>query len=224
MKSTILACLISFALSAAIVPTSPALAWTAAYNTGTTANATCALTGSLTLTYPAMTAASTEQHGLWISSTSAATTASTSDYSIFMSFATTSVLTSTMSTTFATSPSATFYTSSGTAWVSNTSLTVNGSTITVGTAPTYTTAFTIYVPFVQVNATSSNFTKSSLSYNFWVLVNDNSATAYTMSAWTGTSSGSTTIGYSACATGMAAIKSGSIASSILSSIFALSFF
>ena len=224
MKFIILACFIALGFSVTVTNTT--LTWTAAFNTGTTTNATCALTGTFSGTYASMTntSATTEQMGLWVASTSAVTTTSTSDYLVFIAWAGTSVQNSstTFSTTFATVPSATLYGSSGSAWTaSSATLTTNGSTITTAG----TVAFTTYLPFTATNMTSSNFTKSSLSWNYWVYIAEGS-TAYTQSSnsWTGSTAGSTTIGFSACTAGMAAIKSGSIATSILSSIFALSFF
>ena len=223
MKPILFACLFAFALSTTV--SSTALTWTVAYNAGTTSNATCALTGSFLATYGTMVVGP-EYHGLWVSSTSAVTTASSTDASIFLAWTAAAPTTSTLTTTsFTTSPSAALYTSSGSAWTASTSsLTTNGSTITVGTAPTYTTAFTIYFPFTAMNQTSTNFTKSSLSWSYWILVSETAAYTQSSASWTGTATGTTSISISACTGAMALIKSGSLATSILSSFFALSFF
>ena len=222
MKFILIACLFAYACSLAISATS--LSWTVAYNAGTTSNATCALTGSFLATYAGM-GSTADYMGLWVASTSAVTTTSTSDNLVFYAWTVTSTAADALSTTITTAPTGTLYGSSGSAWTaSSSSLTTNGSSLTAGTTGIYTTAFTTYFPFTAINMTSSNFTKSSLSWNYWAYISETAAFTQSSSTWTSTATGSTSISLSACTTGMSAIKSGSIASSILSSIFALSFF
>lgn len=222
MKFLILALTAAVAFSAATVGTT-SLSYTATYNTGTKLNATCSLATSFTGTYAGMTAGS-EYHGLWLASTTTVTTASTADMMIFAAWTETSTGATAMSTTFATAPAATAYSSSGTAWVSNASITTNTTSITAGATGVYTTAMTFVLPLALVNGTSSNFTKSSLSWNYWIVLSESAALTYNSASWTGTATGTTTISLSACTTGMAAISSSSYVASIISSFLALSFF
>ena len=213
MKFILLATLTAYALAVGF--TSTAVTVTAAYTSGTKTNATCGLTLGVSGTL-AVTASSAEYFGLWLSSTSAVTTTSASDYYITCNWQVASASTSTVATTFTTSPACTAYTSSGTAWVSNSTLTTSSSTITAaGTLSTMAA-----LGFVFVNATTSNFTKTSLSLYNWVVMSEGSAAAWGTTA----STTQTTIALSACTTGMAAIASSASQSSIISAVLAFSFF
>lgn len=222
MKFYILALTVAIAYSSTIASTS--LSYTATYNAGTKLNATCSLATSFTATYASLVTGS-EFLGLWLASTSAVTTTSTSDMMVFVPWTATSTGGAVLSTTFVTAPMASAYSSSGTAWTLNSSLTTNTTSITAGaTAGIYITAFTFVLPLAFINFTTSNFTKSSLSWNYWAVITT-SAVTYNSASWTGSALGATTIGLSACTTGMAAITSGSsLVSSVLSSFLALSFF
>ena len=222
MKFLILALTVAVAFSASAI-SATSLSYTATYNTGTKLNATCSLATSFTATYATLVTGS-EFMGLWLASTTAVTTASTADMMIFASWTATSTGAAALSTTFATAPSATAYSSSGTAWVSNASLTTNTTSITAGATGVYTIAMTFVLPLALVNASTSNFTKSSLSWNYWAVITT-AAVTYNSALWTGSALGTTTIGLSSCTTGMAAITSGSsLVSSLLSGFLAMSFF
>lgn len=228
MKFLILALTVAVAFSTTIATTS--LAYSTTFNTGTKLNSTCSLATTLTGTYAAATASTTkvQQHGLWLASVSTVTTASASDMMIFAMWGTTSTDAAVLTTTaYATAPTATGYGSSGSAWTSSGSITVSASSITAGaSAGIYNHLMTFALPFTLVNATTSNFTKTSLSWNYWIKVNEGT-TAYTYNdaAWTGAATGTTTIDLKTCTTGMSAITSGSsLVSSIISSFMALSFF
>ena len=202
MKFILLATLACYALATTFASNTVTI--TAAYTSGTKTNATCGLTIGVTGTIAAATATAgtAEYFGLWLSTTSAITTASASDYYITCNWQVATAATAqTLVTTFTTSPACTAYTSSGTAWVSNSTLTTSSSTITA----TGTLSTMAALGFVFVNATTSNFTKSSLSLYNWVAVNEGSA-----ATWTGTSSTQTTIALSACTAGMAAITSSAL--------------
>lgn len=216
MKLILLALVFAYAYSAASYG-SYVYAVAAAPYGSTKTNGTCNITQSLGVSFTGGTTA-VNNMGTTLSSTAGATTASSSDWNIFCSFATTQNGASTVATTFATAPACTLYKSSGSAYAAAGSLTTTSAVTSANIA-----SYMIPLTYELTNATTTNFTKSSLSLFFVGTV----AEAGSLPTYNAAFSGGTAItaDVSTCTTALKAFTSFSAHTvTIISAVFGFSFF
>ena len=227
MKFIILAAIFAIAFSGYTMTTaSTTLALTAAVGTSTNptkTNGTCNVTVTHAAPFTSATGGpTTTNNGLWMMTSTSATSTATTDFGILCTYATSNNAATTVTTTFVTTPSCALYIGTGTTYSANTTLTpYNPSVTTAATA-----SFVLTLSYANSNWTTQNFTKDSFSMS-WIYISSETATAYTYTTTiAGTAGGSTsTLSLSACNTALKAYTSGStVQNSVLGSILALSFF
>ena len=213
--------LVTLAAAVFSAPTYTSVTLTTAYNTGTKLNATCGVTIASTIALGTIASGKAEKFGLWLTTSTAVTPSALTDWEIYCAYAGTSDSTTTLTASTTLTATCTLYAAASTsAWAtSGTSLTTSSSSLTAAGLFTTTAA----IGFDLWNTTTSNFTTTSKTLYAWG-GNGEDATAVPA---TGTAYGTatTTLTFTTCNTGMAAIKSGSaLANSFVSAFLTLSFF
>ena len=228
MKFIIIATLAALAFSYTMTTASTTLAFSAAVGTTsnpTKTNGTCNVTVTHAAPFTAgagVTATPvTTNNGLWMMTSTSATTTATTDFGILCTYATSANSATAVTTTFVTSPACALYVGTGTTYSANTTLTPYNSAVTTAA----TASFTLTLSYANSNWTTQNFTKDSFTIS-WIYISSETATAYTYTTTIAGTAGSatSTLSRAACNTALKAYTSGSIQNSILGSILALSFF
>lgn len=231
MKFILIAATIALAFSATVyAPTaaSTTLAFSAAVGTTsnpTKTNGTCNVTithaAPFTLGNGVAGTPVTINNGLWMMTSTSATSTATTDFGILCTYATSGNAATTVTTTFVTTPACALYVGTGTTYSANTTLTPYSPAVTTAA----TTSLTLTLSYANSNWTTQNFTKDSFTIS-WIYISSETTTAYTYTTTIAGTAGSatSTLSLAACNTALKAYTSGSIQNSILGSILALSFF
>ena len=226
MKFLVLTALIALSFSAYTAGTYT-LTLAAAVGTATAptkTNGTCNITVTHAAPFSAGTGVTatpvTVNNGIFFMTSTALTSTAATDFGFLCTYATSANAAAAVTTTFVTSPSCALYIGGATAYAANTTLTPYNPTVTTAA----TASFVLTLSYMNSNWTSQNFTKTSFSMT-WYAQSGESTTAYTFSTTaTGTAQTTTSaLSLSGCAA-MASYTSGSVQSSIIGSILALSFF